>query len=463
MYGDEQLRSSAINSAIDAGEQYGLNQTDAAALLARVDSEFYLSGEENGGLVIEGYNYYDCDIAETNQTQALFDAVHEGKSKQDCMDALGNEADWNVESYISGRMHAIVNDWMRDKGYELAKEENWELQDKAFDYLNDQIAIDYDRSYEQQEMRVNVIVATAGDISVGSEDNPNKRTVQSFIKDLVEDQGHTMDELGKAFDEYSKAVLLPAFSDGDALYEEQTEKYGKFIASLASEIANSNPYNVDEFVFLTKMSVEDYARLGDEDATITFPAGTMCGMYNRYDGSGSVLEVELEKEITIPRFDIPELQIESRKETFGYHYNVDEVYGLTAQCWEKGKAEVHELSELDELMMSENNDIAIEIVEHKDGYYSGTVTVAGTKVAYTCKDASFDDERGEVELMCSSEPGWMTKASHEKPLPKDVAERYEEIVEKISEAIDSHERDIAIAEALNDNHNRIAGPSFDER
>lgn len=463
MYGDKQLRSSAINTAIDVGGQYGLNQTDAATLLARVDSEFYLRGEENGGLVIDGYNYYDCDIAETNQTQALFDAVHEGKSKQECLDTLGNEADWNVESYISGRMHAIVDDWMRDKGYELTKEENWELQDKAFDYLNDQIAIDYDRSYEQQEMRVNVIVATAGDITVGSEDNSNKRTVQSFIRDLVEDQGHTMGELNAAFNEYSDTILLPAFSDGDKLYKEQVEKYGKFIASLASEIANSNQFNVDEFVFLTKMSVEDYARLGDEDATITFPAGTMCGMYNRYDGSGSVLEVELEKEITIPRFNIPELQIESRKETFGYHYNVDEVYGLTAQCWEKGKAEVHELSELDELMMSENNDIAVEIVEHEEGYYSGTVTVAGEKVAFTCKDASFVDERGEVELMCSSEPGWMTKASYEKPLPEDVAERYEEIVEKISEAIDSHERDIAIAEALNDNHNRIAGPSFDER
>ena len=58
----DSLRSKAISDAIDAGEQYGLNQTDAAALLARVDSEFYLRGEENGGLVIDGYNYYDCAI-----------------------------------------------------------------------------------------------------------------------------------------------------------------------------------------------------------------------------------------------------------------------------------------------------------------------------------------------------------------------------------------------------------------
>lgn len=129
----DSLRSKAISDAIDTAGQYGLSQTDAAALLARVDSEFYLSGEENGGLVIEGYNYYDCAIEDANQTEALFEAVHENKSKQECLDALGNEADWTVESFISGRMHTIVDNWMKDKGFDLTKEENWKLQDSAFD------------------------------------------------------------------------------------------------------------------------------------------------------------------------------------------------------------------------------------------------------------------------------------------------------------------------------------------
>ena len=358
----DSLRSKAISDAIDAGEQYGLSQTDAAALLARVDNEFYLHGDEAGGLAIDGYNYFDCAIEDANQTEALYEAVHAGKSKQKCLDALGNEADWNVESFISSRMHTIVNNWMKDKEYDLTKQENWELQDKAFEFLNDSIAIDFDRSYEQQMMRVNAIVSTAGEITVGSEGNSNKRQVQSFIKTLVEDQGHTMAELNMALDEYSDAVLLPAFSDGD---KEQTEKYGKFIASLASEIANSNPYNIDDFVFLTRISVEDYARLGDEDATLTFHPGTMCGMYNSHDGSGSVLEVELEKEITVPRSDIAELQIESRVEKHGYEYCVDEVYGLVGTAW-NGKSEVHDLSELGKLMHQENA-IDVQIMEHSDG------------------------------------------------------------------------------------------------
>lgn len=441
----DSLRSKAISDAIDAGEQYGLSQTDAAALLARVDSEFYLHGDDGGGLAIDGYNYFDCAIEDANQTEALYEAVHSGESKQECLDALSKEADWVVESFISGRMHTIVNNWMQDKGYDLTKEENWELQDKAFEFLNDSIAIDFDRSYEQQMMRVNAIVSTAGEITVGSESNSNKRQVQSFIKTIVEDQGHTMEELNKAFDEYSDAVLLPAFSDGDRLYKEQTERYGKFVASLASEIANSNPFNIDDFVFLTKVSVEDYARLGDEDATLTFQPGVMCGMYNSHDGSGSVLEVELEKEITVPRSDIAELQIESRVEKHGYSYCVDEVYGLVGTAW-NGKSEVHDLDELDKLMHQECA-IDVQIMEHADGYYSGTVEVDGERCAFYAKDDSFGEGCGEVELATYSEPGYLTGASFETPLPELISAQYAAITDKVNETIDRYEHDAEIADA----------------
>lgn len=335
---------------------------------------------------------------------------------------------------------------MQGKGYDLTKEENWELQDKAFEFLNDSIAIDFDRSYEQQMMRVNAIVSTAGEITVGSEDNANKRRVQSFIQTLVEDQGHTMAELNKAFDEYSDAVLLPAFSDGDRLFKEQTEKFGKFIASLASEIANSNQFNIDDFVFLTKVSVEDYARLGDEDATLTFQPGVMCGMYNSHDGSGSVLEVELEKEITVPRSDIAELQIESRVEKHGYDYCVDEVYGLVGTAW-NGKSEVHDLDELDKLMHQEKDAIDVQIMEHSDGYYSGTVEVDGERCAFYCKDDTFEDECGELELAAYSEPGYLTGASFETPLPELISAQYAAIAEKVNGTIDRYEHDAAIADA----------------
>ena len=442
----DSLRSKAISDAIDAGEGYGLNQTDAAALLARVDSEFYLHGDEAGGLAIDGYNYFDCSVEDANQTEALYEAVHAGKPKQECLDALGNEADWTVESFISGRMHTIVDNWMKDKGFDLTKEENWKLQDSAFDFLNDSIAIDFDRSYEQQMMRVNAIVSTAGEITVGSEDNSNRRRVQSFIKTLVEDQGHTMAELNKAFDEYSDAVLLPAFSDGDRLLKEQTEKYGTLVASIASEIANCNQFNIDDFVFLTRVSVEDYARLGDEDATLTFQPGTICGMYNSHDGSGSVLEVELEKEITVPRSDIAELQIESRVEKHGYEYCVDEVYGLVDAAW-NGKSEVHDLGELDKLMKQERDAINVQITEHSDGYYSGTVEVDGAQCAFYCKDDSFGSECGEVELAAYSEPGYLTGASFETPLPELISAQYAAITDKVNETIDRYEHDAEIADA----------------
>lgn len=339
---NKSLRSNAISNAIDAGAKYGFNQTDAAALLARVDNEFCLRGEENGGLVIDGYEYYADSIEECSQIGGLYDAVNDGKPKQECLDALGNEADQNVESFISGRMYMIVDDWMSDKGFDLRKEENWELQDKALEFLNDQIAIDFDRSYEKEEIRVNIIVGTAGEFTVGSAENKNQRQVQNYIGELVKSQGHSCEELTAAFDEYEKAILIPDFSDANTLYKAQCEKYGKFIASLASEIANSDPFNVDEFAFLAKMSVEDYAKLGDNATEITIPASTICGMYTRHDGSGSLLEVELEKPVTVSCEIVTEKQIENRSHNIGDFYTVDDCYGLIASCWDKGRVTVKE-------------------------------------------------------------------------------------------------------------------------
>lgn len=441
------LRKNAIQNAISDAEQYGLTKADAQELLDKVDDEFYLMGEKNGGLVIEGPVYYDCRISDANQVQALVDAVHAGRPQQECLDSLRNEADWTTESFVSSRMQTIVTKWLEQKGVDLTKEENWSKQDAAFEFLNDEVAINFDRSYEQQKMPINVVISQYGELTVGSEDNYNKRQVQPFIRTLVEEQGHSMQELNAAFDEYSGVFLHPAYSEGADLFKAQEQRYGKFIASLACEIANSSPYNIDSYVFLTKLSVTDYAKLGDEDATITFQSGTMSGMFEPVDGSGSLLEVELEKEMTVPMSIVSELQIESSVEKHGYSYNVNEVYGLTAQCWD-GKSEVHELSELDELPWPEKQGITVLVDGHEDGYYTGTVVVDGEKVAFAAKDESFKDEHGEVELTCYSEPGWMTGASFEKPLPESISGRYEEISESVNKGIDDYEREMAIRDAI---------------
>jgi len=57
----------------------------------------------------------------------------------------------------------------------------------------------------------------------------------------------------------------------------------------------------------------------------------MLGIYNSWNGSGSLLEIELEKPLTLSSKDIFKIQIEGSR--YCYEYTVDQTYGLIGSCW----------------------------------------------------------------------------------------------------------------------------------
>ena len=71
----------------------------------------------------------------------------------------------------------------------------------------------------------------------------------------------------------------------------------------------------------------------------------------------------------------------------------------------------------------------------------------GEQCAFYCKDESFGDECGAVELTAYSEPGYLTGASYEKPLPDAISAQYAAIADKVNETIDRYEQDAEIADA----------------
>ena len=57
----------------------------------------------------------------------------------------------------------------------------------------------------------------------------------------------------------------------------------------------------------------------------------MCGLFNPWNGGGSVLEVQLEKDIEIPLSILFDVSMDGEK-TYGY--DVNEVYGLCGDAWD---------------------------------------------------------------------------------------------------------------------------------
>ena len=130
----------------------------------------------------------------------------------------------------------------------------------------------------------------------------------------------------------------------------------KFIKSCIEELENL-PSHMATLTFLVNMNLFDYfdlreameseKKLNDsyilEDrkgkGTITISKDTTCGLFDVWSGGGSVLEIELDKDVILPIKCIWRAEIETGKSEYGY--SVDSVYGLVGSAWDGTVKETH--------------------------------------------------------------------------------------------------------------------------
>lgn len=106
----------------------------------------------------------------------------------------------------------------------------------------------------------------------------------------------------------------------------------KFINSVITELENLPSY-CGMLTFLVEMTIEDLCKLKAKDKDFTkiiISKNTMCGLFESWNGSGSVLEIELDKDIEIPKEMIWDAWMEGTKP---HGYDIDEVYGLIDSAW----------------------------------------------------------------------------------------------------------------------------------
>ena len=98
-----------------------------------------------------------------------------------------------------------------------------------------------------------------------------------------------------------------------------SEKSNKFMDSLYNELLNG--FNYEAVTFFTKMTVAEYLKLKNAEA-FTIPKNIDCGLVGFLNGSGSVLNIELQSDITLKR-DHVIIEVDG-----GYNYGIMEIYGL---------------------------------------------------------------------------------------------------------------------------------------
>ena len=161
----------------------------------------------------------------------------------------------------------------------------------------------------------------------------DKEVGEAMQKELARQQG------------YKKSVLK------SAMLKYRVES--KFLNSIHTELVNSSTH-MNTLTFLVKMSLEEYFSLQDAIAKekhrnesyylkertgrgwITIDKDVICGLYDPWNGSGSVLEIALDKDVRLPI-----RCIESAKHDGCRGYSIRSIYGCGSGFWKEALKEIH--------------------------------------------------------------------------------------------------------------------------
>lgn len=227
--------------------------------------------------------------------------------------------------------------------------------DDIWDWIREYYYFYFDREHFNETVKVNIMLDTG---------NCN----YDFTRDNILNYCNYYSNEGKDLKDSSvlwlakqqkKATLLRK-AIKKVLNGEDIKFEDKFIESTIEELENL-PSHMATLTFLVNMPLFDYFDLREAMAaeeklndsyvledrkgkgTITISKDTMCGLFDVWSGGGSLLEIELDKDVVLPIKCIWRAEIETGKSEYGY--SVDSVYGLVGSAWDGTVKETHYMNE----------------------------------------------------------------------------------------------------------------------
>lgn len=196
--------------------------------------------------------------------------------------------------------------------------------------FDDFIRINPDYNHFLNQAVNTLLILDTGDANYDFSLNPNDSVVLYGIDDLSDEDIKLLDKSSLVFllnqCGYSKNDLLELISsEGDTS--------DAFLKSVYNEIVNATS-SMNAFVVLSSNTVEDLINFSNCDS-VTVAKSAVCGLFDMWNGGGSILEIELPKELKISTSNIYNF-IPDEGSTNAYGYTVSNVYGMTGSCYESG-------------------------------------------------------------------------------------------------------------------------------
>ena len=206
--------------------------------------------------------------------------------------------------------------------------------DMIRDIFQDTVYVDYPEDWAlRQEFCFNIIVSNGDDNydfwlneHIIDEDGiADKDAEKSGLVWLAKQQGYTLDQ------------VVEILKDGDIAEPKM------FLETVLQEVANG--YGCEALTFCVKMTLGQAITLKEKmksnpNGSIVLDKRVVCGLFDPWEGGGSVLEIACEKDIEIPFENIWKFYIdESRSNRYDSIHNV---YGTDDSIWRDCLKEIRE-------------------------------------------------------------------------------------------------------------------------
>lgn len=299
-----------------------------------LEKETYIDTRDGNEIGYEIFLNYDEELSESELAK-----ISQSDNPEETFYDI--EGDWiiNSEFYYYPELLKTIRKNMEDDEFDENRDEikEW-VDDNVYWYLPD--------SFGKQTVDV-VIALDTGDANTEFTEsnilnwygryggyNPDKTIPENSPIRFIAQSQDRLEEVEK--------IISLELDDNVEHYD--GKDFSKFAKSIVQELENGSSHMLT-YIFLLQMDLQDFIELREKmkkkEGTITIDKRTESGLYDIWQGGGSVLEVELEKDIEIPMTMIFDAWIEARGcRANGRGYDVKDVYGMGSSCFRNGSVKV---------------------------------------------------------------------------------------------------------------------------
>ena len=287
-----------------------------------IDTKTYLKENGNGTYEDEIYADYSDEL-EQHTIKKLFKSGNPRETFNEMMMNWYMDCEWNHKDEIINTVKNHFDD--ENEGIYYADHE-----DAIREWVNEHVCFNYPyKHYLGQDVYVDIIADTGDgnyDYTMnelfGCRYSEKGYEERSSVTWLMKQQGYTETQIRE-------------------FIENENFQNSKLLESIYTECLNTSSC-MNALTFFVTMTVEECFDLHEtlnskegDKKTLTVSKDSPCGLYDPWNGAGSVLEIHLENDVALPMEYVDSAYPDGCR-----GYGVDDIYGMMRSFWGKGSIKI---------------------------------------------------------------------------------------------------------------------------